>query len=617
MKQVIIFLYNVQQLNLLLDHYPDLLNTGRLIALDLDVSARLKMLGCVHEEMTALLTPAEVDALRREAVQLSQTWYQDWEQEASYAGFKLPPLDRYGVTWFFTEALVARALFQQACAAGMPSEMILIDIARKPTVWGTAAPDTAHGVWRFLAEQHGITITTLALPPAPLSSAKKLAKLDIVRTARDLLLNPLLWGLLPGLRRRRDVLMLVYYLEASRYDAIAERLEQRLGARFSKLTMDAVHKMQFPESRSAWQPLPTFHPFGDRLIARQKLHKVYAHWMQQRSAYQGDHPELFANPHLYGKFKQYIVRRLTVTAEITALAKRLFKIYRPKVVLVTGGAVSHQPEIVAAAEQQGIRVLTLPHSGMPTHPDLTITGDQAIVWTNDFVRWWTKAGVEQQRLTVAGLPKQIIYQGYRQMGMLPPVSQAERVVLVLLSRITLDLIPYADMRAHYDTLLALACLPEHLSGKVRLIFKVHPGSDYEYFYKHIQAQSPTPEAIIVIKTTPLEELLQTADAVVLVNMPSSSYLLALMEQKPLLYIRTTDLPALDFALAEWGDEAVIRQREEIWTTLEQTLFSEDYRQRILAANRAYWAQISPVEDRDPLDKICEIVVDHVNGMLHD
>jgi hypothetical protein len=215
------------------------------------------------------------------------------------------------------------------------------------------------------------------------------------------------------------------------------------------------------------------------------------------------------------------------------------------------------------------------------------------------------------------MPSQVVDHGYRQDGVLPPAPQTEKVLLVLLSVVTFDLIPYADMTAHYAALRAVTAMPVHLQGKVRLIFKVHPGTDYEYVYEHLRSQSPSPDSITIIKKTPLQPLLQMADAALLVNMPSSSYLLPLLEGVPLLYLRTTDLPSIDFAFAEWGGMAVIRQPEDIWEAVEQTLYAKSHRETVLAANRTFWTQMLPAAQRDPFEQIHDLVIQALNGMLHD
>lgn len=618
MTRPLIFLSRLAQVDALHEQRPDLLREGRLIALDLDVAARLHALKYDYEEMTALISPLEADALRQEAVQLAQTWHHGWSEDAVYAGFSLPPLDCFGVSWFFTEALIARSLFHRVVARGRPSTLVLVDVPRKPTVWGTAAPDVAHAVWRYLAEQHNLPVMTLTAASAPAPASKRSAGLRrVLAVGWDILRNPLLWQMLPGLRRRCNVLMIVYYLEASRLDALAEYLTQQLGGQFARLTMDTLHKMQFPESRSAWQPLPTFRPLWDRFFARRKLQKVYARWLEQRQSEQTSYPELFANPHLYGKFKHYIVTRLAAAAEIAALTSRLLAAYQPRVVVTTSGAISQQPALLAAAVRYGVRVVTLPHSGTPTHPDITMLGDQAVVWTQDFVRWWSGAGLDANRLAVVGMPKAVVYHGYRQEGVLPPAPQTEKVLLVLLSVATNDLIAYVDMQAHYEALLAVANLPVHLQGKVRVIFKVHPGTDYKYFYEHVRSQSPSPDSVTIIKKTPLKPLLQIADAALLVNMPSSSYLLPLLEGIPLLYLRTTDLPGVDFAFAEWGGAAIIPQVQDVWEVLEQTLYAESYREMILADNRAFWARMSPTAQHDPFATIHDLVIQYLNRTTHD
>jgi hypothetical protein len=655
MTQPLIFLVRPQQVDTLAEIAPDFLSTARLISLDLDVSARLAMLGYDSTAMTDVLPAEDIYRLRLEAVRLSETWFLPYIDLFTYDGYVLPYLDRFAMAWFFTEALIARELFRRC--VGDTDEIVIIDSPRKLTVWGTAPPDAANAVWRWMGEGRVKVVTphplTPSLPQGERESKPKQERFAawrarlkslsrVVMMAGNWLLNPRLREAVRG--KSYDALMFVYYLEASRYSAIAESLERAFGNRFAKMTTDYGHRVE--TGGAVWNPMPTLRPYWITRQAGEGMRRAFEAWKAQR--YEGSYPELFANPHLHFKFRHFITEQFPQAVETTATASFVMKRFRPKTIIVTSAAIHHQPQIIAAAGRLGIPVMTVPHSGIPTAPEITLLGERGIVWTQDFIDWWGRGGeskteapadkfginfdpsampkssekgasadvnsnqlvtsellekqansaADSNRIVMVGLPKAIVLHGYEQKAIEPP-SSGKKTILALLSAATLDTIAHGDMVAHWEALKELANVPAHLRETVRVIFKIHPGADYQHFYEQVRQSSATPDAVEIVKNASLLDLVRAADLCLSVNIPTSAYLLPLEEGKPLLHVQTIALPGIRFALGNWQGASVIREREMLWPALEKAL---DDPAAILDDNRRFWAWLG-ADSGDPLGNL--------------
>ena len=616
MTQPLVFLVRPQQVDTLVEAAPDLLSAARLISLDLDVSARLAMLGFTSTAMTDVLPADEIHRLRLEAVRLSETWFLPYQDLFTHDGFVLPYLDRFAMAWFFTEALIARELFRHC--AGDASEIVIVDSSRKLTLWGTAPPDAANAVWRWMGEGR-VKIYPSPLAPLPqgergtrkasqrFSALREQLKNSnrIVMLVGNWLLNPLLRDAMRG--KSYDALMVVYYLEASRYSAIAGTLERAFGDRFAKMTTDYAHRAE--TGGTTWNPMPTLRPYWTARRVGEGMRRAFETWKAQ--PYQGDYPELFANPHLHFKFRHFITERFPRAAQTAADTLFALRRFHPKTIIVTSAAIYHQPQIIAAAGRLGIPVMTVPHSGIPTAPEITLTGERGIVWTQDFIDWWGRAGeafgINPDRLVRVGLPQEIVLHGYEQQAVQPSTS-GKKTILALLSAATLDTVAHGDMAAHWDTLKALANVPPHLRDSVRVIFKLHPGADYQYFYEQVRQSSAAPDAIEIVKNASLLDLVREADLSVSVNIPTSAYLLPLESGKPLLHLQTIALPGIRFALGSWQGASVIREREMIWSTLESALNDPA---AVVEDNQRFRASIG-ADMGDPLENIIAALVKMLN-----
>jgi hypothetical protein len=180
----------------------------------------------------------------------------------------------------------------------------------------------------------------------------------------------------------------------------------------------------------------------------------------------------------------------------------------------------------------------------------------------------------------------------------------------MLSTVQISAIQFLDTDLHRSTLKTIADVPPHLIDKVEVIFKLHPSYDYKYFYESLIP--PQSDAVTVVRDTSLEDVLNSADLAVLVNISTSAHLLSLALEIPTLYIHTANTwLGQYFKLDDWGAEFTVRTDEAIWPTFEKILFDSTSTQKLVEANRKYWTRLEATS-HDPVEIISRIVQPHLS-----
>jgi len=608
----LIFLSTSEQLDLLYTKRPDLLNTTYLVSLDLDVSSRLRKLGYSFNELTDFVSASDIQSIFPQMLDFVDHWYESLKAEAEFEGIHPLDMERKSLSYFFRDALFAVRLFESAHAQLEFKEIILFPNLHEPFMYSTPSPDTRTAVWSYMADQRQIN---KHLIPVEMSIGKATRFWEKAQLALRIILksasNPLLSKvLLPRLKRssQKPILFIVAINEAHRYAYVAKELQTALGKRFMPFVLGARRhgSLVIPQYDFV------YHPFGlipgiSFFKARHYANGLYSRWETGQDKYKQQFPEIFANPHLQFQFAYYFRVHLTNSIENFMQAKTIIERLRPALVVTTPNANVYQTTVIEAARVLGIPSAVVPHSATPEGKHLLVRAEHAIVWSNDFIQQWRYVGMPEERIHVIGVPRTLVDDGYRQSDQKPESVSNEKVILVLLVQANEAALPIVDFEQHVKTLRNLLRIPEHLRGKVKLLLKLHPIHDYQFLYQEISASG-----VEILKEAKLAHLVKTTDVTVLVNVPTSAYLMPLYEQKPLLCIRTTDVIETIFDFAHHGGKAVITQDEDVWPMLEQVLFVPAAAEEILAANEAYLSQIMPVTD-DPIQNLKEVIVNIATG----
>ncbi|MGQ9910017.1 MAG: thioredoxin domain-containing protein [Candidatus Flexifilum sp.] len=300
--------------------------------------------------------------------------------------------------------------------------------------------------------------------------------------------------------------------------------------------------------------------------------------------------------------------RLVNTAQTYREGRTLFKRLRTHLLLTGGVPELNASGIIGAAADRRIPVLSLPHSGIPTEPNLTYFGDAAIAWTEDYRAVW-KDAIEPEAIHVVGLDPAIIARGYPLRSDAARPERARKRVTVLTSTVQLSALSYVEIDAHRRMLAALAHVPAHLRDRVEVCFKLHPVYDYRYFYESlVKDDSP----VQIIRDRSIESVLDETDLALLVNINTSAHLLALARAIPLLHIHNAAswFRAYD-RLDDWGQDFTIRDADAVWPAIERALFDPAYRRAVVDANRAYWNRLK-ADQPDPAERIAAILSDRLS-----
>lgn len=585
MSQSLIFLTRAKQIDTLRDHDPHLLSEGHIIALDLDVTARLDMLGYTYITTTDLIPMSDADSLLNLAHEIAETWFESISDEVTVHEVNAAWLERHELDYAFREGVFARAVFERAQAYYNAVSAVLFENHQVPTVHANLSPDTANAVWRFLAEQAGLALTIIPSPRTTRTHENPMPRWKQAWSAiRGIVRNPLTWRMLSPVPSRGAILFIVAINETFRYAAVIKGLRETMGPRLMPLALGArtLGRVDIPAYKLTLGALALPPTLRYRRYIR-LMRAAFEKW--KAAPYQGNYPELFANPYLHFQFEAFFVNRLPHALSVYSDARTVFTRLRPAAVATSAVPNLHQTAVLEAARRLDIPAATLPHSGVVTDPRITVFGDVAIAWTRDYEAVWKDALAP---IIVTGLPKTIVTDGYVQAAEALSAHSLRRTVLAIVSTLSVGLFPFADYSKHRATLEMLAHVPSHLAENVQVHFKLHPKWDYQYVYQQASTGA-VPNTIEIMRDVSIHQLMREADVVLLINVPSSASLLALVEEKPLLIVDTASRLGSEFVSPQWSESAVIRNNTDMWRTVEDVLFSAERREDILEANRRYWA----------------------------
>jgi hypothetical protein len=608
MLKAVVFLSNLEQLNKLHNEHAPALETAHIISLDLDVSAYLRVLGYEFAELMDYLSITDIESIYTEAERLKGNWHQIVEAEAQFEGVNPLVMERHILTYFFRDALLAIQLFQSVFAQLKFEQIILFASEQKPFVEANASADVRNAIWQYMTEAWGLKIQKIESKV----SAKRSYGVygEKFRLAASLILksatNPFYWQLLKHQLFKKPQAAIVFIVtinESYRYGYVAKELKLRFKNRFFSLVLGTRRQGSIYIS----QHDVLYHPFGllpgtSLLKARSFARQLYKLWKSRISPYGGDYPQIFDNLYLNFQFDFFFNKQVPNALENYRQAQTIFRILKPAIVLTTPSGNIYQSSIIEAARQQKIPAAILPHSAIPEGKDVILSGDYIIAWSRDFIDQWQSQGVEENRIFVTGLPRSLVDDGLRpQATSDEPEHSEKKTILLLLATASVAGVPIVDLNAHFQSLKNLVQIPEHLRGKVKLVFKLHPSADYQYLYQHLAT-----EDVEIIRHGNLANLVKTTDVSVLINIPTSAYLIPLYEKKPLLFIRTSTCLQSDIGLVKHGGEALITSDSEIWLKLERVLFSSSDQDRILQANHRYMTWMGLV-NHSPLDALANAI----------
>jgi hypothetical protein len=584
----------------------------RVVSFDLDASALLNEAGIPFVEAYTFISDDETAAFQEPADELARTWYKPIESQCLIDGVSPLEMERRTLYTFFQNALCARLIGLRLFERFPCSRLVIFDYPRDPITFTDLHENATMPILEYLAERRGVDVEVISAPQTGPSRVPERPRRSLPRLLLNLLRNRLhwerqFWGM--ALRRGASINVVLLINEAERYARIVDHLRSRFPGRFFTGVIGGRSTAGVKIDGCDWH-YPGFNLLPDLgyLRIRRLSRRWYAAWEAYRAAYQGAYPEIVANPHFDFQFRYLFGVRLVNTAQTYREGRTLFKRLRTHLLLTGGVPELNASGIIGAAADRRIPVLSLPHSGIPTEPNLTYFGDAAIAWTEDYRAVW-KDAIEPEAIHVVGLDPAIIARGYPLRSDAARPERARKRVTVLTSTVQLSALSYVEIDAHRRMLAALAHVPAHLRDRVEVCFKLHPVYDYRYFYESlVKDDSP----VQIIRDRSIESVLDETDLALLVNINTSAHLLALARAIPLLHIHNAAswFRAYD-RLDDWGQDFTIRDADAVWPAIERALFDPAYRRAVVDANRAYWNRLK-ADQPDPAERIAAILSDRLS-----
>jgi hypothetical protein len=580
------------------------------VSLHLDASVLLHAAGIPFYETTDFLTPDDLRALPEQGFHLAQSWFRSFEADCRLDGVSPLAISAPELATGFSNALIARWLFNAIADRHPIGAVALFPASHENLLFTdtTIQPEMWIPLWRMMAQQRAVQVIELPIAPEenpqsqPVHRAGQIDRVrQIVRLVGSVIGNRIAWERQFARARRAgaSVAFVVMINEAHRFADLHQQIAGSLDVPLIPAVVGA-RRSGGVQSYRAMLLLPGVQSL--RLLAAGR--RWYARFLAFQRTYQGEFPELFANPEYARQFHALFTRFLPDSSAVYTDAYIILRRSQARAAVITTYPQLHVGSVHAAARDLNIPVFALPHSGGPTDRDLRFRGDHTLIWSRDYQRAW-RATQGDTPFIMTGMPTSIVQHGYPQQAVWRAGDHQRRRITLLLATVQVGMRPWVDVRRHSQTLRRLADVPAHLRDRVEVIFKLHPVSDYRHAYQAIVPEDAG--YVRVIRDVPLETVLLASDLALLVNVSTSAHLLALAEGIPLLYLSTVgDTIIHDYlAIADWGGDAMtVLDDESVWARIESVLFDDAARARLLDANRRYWAQLEAAE-HDPARVIGE------------
>lgn len=535
---------------------PGLLEKTRPVTADLVVASRLEELGVAFHDLWALLDGDDLARNRVRTHEINARWWGSDDAAVPYRGRTLPEVAIRELHEPVETCLNARTAFERLFDLAGPTTVhgffLRPVIIRRcgPAPLNRASLSLAHTVVRWLARRRGIAVDALAQPPAlsdeqrggpPTGVVPPIRAPDVARAW----LSPevpghVAWdGLRPDFARLRTTGRLALLLENVQNPRELHELETTFGQRPDWAIVRLIASVEGP-CRSWPRHLRPL------LASVKQARARFAAW---RRSYDGDVPEVFANPGLRRQFDSIWADLLMGVGLGESFAHAL-ELLRPDVAVFAFASFVLERILVRVARQQSVPAVGLLHGGLNPYTDANVlAGDESdlLVWGEADVRWNTP-GPPGRALHVVGSPRYC--RAYQAWGSgAPPRDARQRsaaraslglppqqpLVLLVTSALNSGFCMVngdaARHRASWRELLALATRRPDLT----FVLKPHPTYDFFAFYRYLAAKAPP--NLHLCWDELLSTLLPVADVGVLVNCCTTGALEAILADLPVVFLR--------------------------------------------------------------------------------
>lgn len=271
--------------------------------------------------------------------------------------------------------------------------------------------------------------------------------------------------------------------------------------------------------------------------------------------YNGDYPEIFANPHLLFQFRG-IKQEMLKASTYGDIFSALLDLIKPSLVIFAHEAFTIERTLVRLARNQGIVTASFIHGGLgPKSAFQGACGDVDILWVwNKYdIDWMVSFEVARERLLEIGCVRyeeqyaKYIFQRKSAIAIKKNVAKSsigidanKPLITLLTAEINTGFAaPHADPIMHRAALKGFIELAK-ARPDLQFVIKSHPGYDYNELYKNmLDFKLPN---LVFNEQLALDAVLDASDICIMINYCTTAGLESMFHHVPLLFLDNAIYP---------------------------------------------------------------------------
>jgi hypothetical protein len=297
------------------------------------------------------------------------------------------------------------------------------------------------------------------------------------------------------------------------------------------------------------------------------------------------------NPHLRFQMDYLVERRWLSYANMIRHATTIVSNCPLDLFVLTDHFTAEGAILSHLYRRDGTRVLIWPHSAWPCDVNWATweSSDTAVMPSkSSAARLQALSGM--RAVYVAGTPPT---REYRSLLHARPMADrrkeragGRKVVVVVTNALELNSVPFVDLQRHFEAVSKLAEVPPSLQSRVTLEIRTKPepfGEDPMLYRKLCGLNS---HGRSLLEGLSFSQVIDLADCVVGMNVPTTGYFEVLAKGVPLIQVRAAPVTTLHPDLPS-EVTAEITDAEGMWPAIEAVLFDPDRRSQLLAVQRRF------------------------------
>ena len=185
-----------------------------------------------------------------------------------------------------------------------------------------------------------------------------------------------------------------------------------------------------------------------------------------------------------------------------------------------------------------------------------------------------------------------------------------KIVVMVTNSLELNSVPFVDLKRHFETVTRLAQVPQALRSRILLSVRTKPKPLGEGPLLYQTLCGFDPEGSAFLNGLTFSDVIDLADCVVGVNLPTTGYFEVMEKGVPLIQVQTAPVTTLHPDLPP-DVTGLITDADDMWPAIEAVLFDEERRFRLLRRQQRFITDdllLDASRDRDPLSTVVSAVL---------